>query len=84
MKGETISKGISDFFSIRKFRNNSKEENTIDFFAKLLEQKDKRIRELTGQLEEESKASNKNQDDLVLLKSKLEGLTGMCYGKKSP
>jgi hypothetical protein len=55
----------------------------VEFFAKLLEEKDRKIQLMTKSFEQESKAMKSQKEELELMQSKLEGLTGMCYGKQN-
>jgi len=57
-----------------------KEENTVDFFARLLEDKEKKMNALAAELESQTLRTRNNQQEIEELNSKLQGLTGMCFG----
>lgn len=57
-----------------------KEEQTVEFFAKLLSEKERKIQNLTATFEKEQQESKQMQTEIEQLRGKIEGLDVMCYG----
>lgn len=66
---------------MRTCNTQEKEEHTVEFFAKLLSEKDSRLDKLTTEYEKEQKESKDMQAEIELLRGKVEGLDIMCFGK---
>jgi len=84
MKENTNARLTNKIESIMKTgQDMEKEEHTVGFFAKLLNEKDRKIEALTAALEKEMKESKETQAEIESLRGKLDGLDTMCYGKVS-
>lgn len=66
---------------IKTGQTEEKEEHTVEFFAKLLSEKERKIQNMSSTFEKEQQESKQMQSEIEQLRGKIEGLDIMCYGK---
>lgn len=82
LRDSTVVRLSAKIESIGKTCNTQdKEEHTVEFFAKLLSEKDLKLDKLSAEYEKEQKESRDMQTEIEMLRGKVEGLDIMCFGK---
>ena len=81
---ETINARLTNRIEsiIKTGQTEEKEEHTVEFFAKLLSEKERKIQHLSATFEKEQLEAKQMQSETEQLRGKIEGLDVMCYGRQ--